>query len=124
MLAQNGVILLVTGSRSIKDASAVAAVLDALPFTVAKLVHGGAIGVDTLAGRWAASKGIPVKIVRPDFRAWPVARYRYKAYGVRDREMVDMADEVVAIWDGYSSGTKLTFEYAETQQKLHAVKIL
>jgi hypothetical protein len=113
--------LLVTGSRSIKDPRIVNRVLDALPFEVTQLIHGGAVGVDTLAGAWATAKGIPVTVVRPDFKTWPVARYRWKAYGMRDRQMVDLADTTVAIWDGSSSGTRLTFEYANEKNKLYLV---
>lgn len=119
---QDGVSLLVTGSRSIKDPAVVFARLDAFvsgnpELRVTRLIHGGAVGVDTLAGQWAAARDIMVTVVRPDFKQWPVSTYRWKAYTVRDYQMVDMCDQVVAIWDGKSSGTRLTFEYAERKQK-------
>lgn len=112
--------LLVTGSRSIKTKAVVEAFLDKFiqHTPVRLLIHGGAPGVDTLAGQWAKSRGIPVKVVRPDFKTYPVNRFKWKAYTVRDYAMVDMADKVVAIWDGHSGGTRKTFEYAELKQKL------
>jgi len=111
--------LLVTGSRSIVDDAFVDAVLNNLGIDVTELVHGGAIGVDTAAGRWAVRKGIPVHIRRPDFKTWPIHRLRWKAYTPRDIEMVDEADQVVAIWNGHSRGTRLTYQYAEKCSKLH-----
>ena len=108
--------LLVTGSRSIRDAAFVRAKLDTLP-RPGLLIHGGAIGVDTLAGQWAKDHAIPVKVYRPDFKTWPVAAYRWKAFLVRDMAMVDVADDVVAIWDGTSSGTKKTMDYAVSKDK-------
>jgi hypothetical protein len=114
--------LLVTGSRSITDRAKVFAALDAYvrkhEQQLTLLIHGGAIGVDTLAGEWAQERGVPVKVVRPDFQTWPVDQFRWKAYAVRDRAMVDEADAVVAIWDGKSSGTRLTYEYAAEKGKL------
>ena len=34
----------------------------------AVVIHGGATGADTLAGRWAAERGIPVALYRADWR--------------------------------------------------------
>jgi len=120
------IILLVTGSRSIRNKDAIFKELDAYAEKreISRLYHGGAVGVDTLAGEWAEKMQIPVTILRPDFKTWPIAKYRWKAYAMRDFQMVDAADEVVAIWDGSSSGTRLTFEYAERKQKhVHMCKI-
>jgi hypothetical protein len=113
--------LLVTGSRSITDAAFVFAALDALPGRPALLIHGGARGVDQIAGQWARARGIPTRVVRPDFQQWPIARYRWKAYTQRDYAMADQSDRVVALWDGHSSGTRLTKEYADRKGKLFRV---
>ena len=67
--------------------------------------------------QWAKDHAIPVKVYRPDFKTWPVAAYRWKAFLVRDMAMVDVADDVVAIWDGTSSGTKKTMDYAVSKDK-------
>lgn len=116
-----GVILLVTGSRSITSQQVVDACLDKFPQRVRLLIHGGAVGVDTCAGIWAKARGIAVRVVRPDFAQWPREKYKNKAFTVRDQEMVHYAERVVAIWDGQSSGTRLTFEYAKEFGKLHCV---
>lgn len=118
--------LLVTGSRSLdhaKGRARVFAELDRIAGNAppARLIHGGAKGVDIFAGEWAIARSIPVTVVRPDFKTWPIDRYRWKAYGERDKAMVDQADVVVAIWDGESKGTQLTFEYAENKGKLQQI---
>jgi predicted Rossmann fold nucleotide-binding protein DprA/Smf involved in DNA uptake len=120
-----GKVLLVTGSRSIKDKTVVWDELNHYQarcgFTIVKLIHGGAEGVDRLAAQWANSKDIPSLLMTPDFRRWPVAKHRFKAYYMRDCAMVDLADVVVAIWNGKSSGTRLTKDYAKKQGKLARV---
>ncbi len=118
---------LVTGSRSITSREWVYTQLNTCMAKYGRptqLVHGGARGVDQLAGSWAVTHRIPVKVVRPDFRTWPISTYRWKAYTQRDYDMVDMADEVVALWDGHSSGTRLTLVYAESKGKLRETIIL
>lgn len=116
--------LLVTGSRSITDQAWVWAQLDAVVARHGqpqRLIHGGARGVDTLAGAWAKARDMDVKVVRPDFTKWPIATFKWKAYLVRDYAMVDEADWCVALWDGLSGGTRTTKDYAQQQGKLLAI---
>ena len=121
-------ILLVSGSRVIRDAVWVHAQLDAYlaarPPGVAAyglLLHGGADGVDRIAGDWARGRGLAVSVHRPDLRRWPYSVYRAKAYLERDYHMVDHAHDVVCLWDGHSKGTKIVKDYAEKLGKLRAV---
>lgn len=119
-----GIILLVTGSRSITSQAAVDEVLDAFTQPVRLLIHGGAAGVDTCAGNWAYRRGIAVRIYRPDFKRFPTTGRNWKAYLERDKAMVRAADRVIAIWDGHSSGTAYTFTFAEGLGKLEQVTVL
>ena len=78
-----------------------------MPPDTTEIISGGAFGIDRCAEEYAKKHNIPIKIIRPD----------YKTHGkfaplVRNREMVDMADLVIAIWDGKSRGTKFTIDYA------------
>ena len=61
--------LLVCGGRSYSDRQKLFAALDAIhaatPVTV--LIHGGASGADTLAGEWAALRGILVQVFEADW---------------------------------------------------------
>jgi hypothetical protein len=94
------VILLVSGSRGIVDAAWVEARIEQslLEWTVpldqiALVVNGNAIGVDTIARKWAAAKGLPVKLFKPDW-----ARHGKAAGIIRNREMLQEATHVIALW--------------------------
>ena len=79
-----------------------------LPAGVTEIISGGARGIDGCARAYAVRKGIPLREFRPDY-----ARYGRGATHVRNREIVDTADCVVAFWDGKSRGTEGTIRYAE-----------
>lgn len=119
------VVLLVTGSRSITDGALVHRFLDSVAGDLRPTVilHGGAAGVDTLAGLWAMRRGIAVEVHPPDFVAFPYRTHRGKAYLERDKAMVTKADKVVAIWDGESRGTAATLEEALRQGKLEKLQM-
>ena len=72
------------------------------------IISGGARGIDTLAAQFARKHGIKLLEFRPDY-----ATYGRGATFVRNRLMIDMADVVVAFWNGSSRGTKYTIEYAK-----------
>jgi hypothetical protein len=75
-------------------------------------VHGGAPGVDTTVEEVARRLGIETVVVRPDYEQF-VFNKRYAPIA-RDKQMVEMADLVVAFYDGRTTGgTKFTKEYAE-----------
>lgn len=70
-------------------------------FAVTEVVSGTARGVDRLGERWARERGIPV-------RRFP-ARWNElgrRAGYVRNLEMVEYGDALVAVWDGESRGTR------------------
>jgi hypothetical protein len=97
--------LLVCGSRSFSDYETLSYAIDAIPAT--EIIHGGAFGADSLAHRYAEQRKIPVTVIKPD---WD--RYGKAAGPMRNRQMVDMCDQVLAFWDAKSRGTKSTIEYA------------
>lgn len=72
------------------------------------IISGGARGIDTLAAQFARKHGIKLLEFRPDY-----ATYGRGATFVRNRLMIDMADVVIAFWNGSSRGTKYTIEYAK-----------
>jgi predicted Rossmann-fold nucleotide-binding protein len=76
------------------------------------VVSGGAYGVDKLGEEWALEHGVPVVRFTPDWGT------HGKAAGpIRNRQMVDYADAVIAVWDGRSRGTKSTIDYARRKGK-------
>lgn len=93
--------LVIAGSRFAGLTEADFARLDAIhaEHQVAEVVSGGAKGVDAAGEQWAASRGIPVRVFRADWR-----RYRRGAGPVRNREMAAYAD-AAAVFPG-GSGTR------------------
>lgn len=79
-----------------------------LPADTSVIITGGAVGIDSDAEKLADSKGIKKIVVYPDYEL-----YGKTAPLVRDRILVDMADLVVAVWDGVSPGTRYTISYAK-----------
>ena len=96
--------LLIVGSRCIDNVD----IEDYIPDDVDTILSGGAKGIDLLAEKYADKKRISKIILRP----------KYDLYGKaaplkRNEELVEMADKVLAIWDGISKGTYYTINYAQ-----------
>lgn len=77
-----------------------------------EIVSGGAVGVDSCVAQYAKEKGIKLIVFLP----------QYKLYGraapiVRNKEIVDYADKIVAFWNGRSKGTLSVIKYAEKTGK-------
>lgn len=71
------------------------------------IISGGAKGIDSLAAEYATAHGLALVEIRPDY-----AKNGRGATFIRNREIVDNADMVVAFWNGTSKGTKYTIDYA------------
>ena len=100
--------ILVVGSRSIKDFD----LSDYIPSETELIISGGASGIDSIAEEYADKHRISKLIFYP----------KYEVYGKaaplkRNEIMVDIADEVLIIWDGKSRGTKYTADYAAKKNK-------
>lgn len=68
--------------------------------SLSEVVHGGARGIDSGANLFA--KGVwPIKIFPAD---WD--KFGKRAGPLRNRQMAEYADALIAIWDGESRGTK------------------
>ena len=77
-----------------------------------ELVSGGAAGVDSCAAAYAQKKGIKTTVFLPCYE-----KYGRAAPIVRNKQIVDYADRVVAFWDGHSKGTLSVIKYAQKSQK-------
>ena len=100
--------LLVVGSRSIEkfDLSLY------IGADVDTIISGGANGIDALAENYADQHRLSKYIIRP----------RYELYGraaplYRNKQMVDMSDSILVIWDGHSRGAQSTIKYAKDANK-------
>lgn len=93
--------LAIIGSRSI----VVENLETYLPQGVSEIVSGGARGVDTVAADYAKRMGITLTEFLPEY-----ARYKRAAPLMRNKQIAEYADEVLAFWDGSSKGTIHTVE--------------
>ena len=114
---------IIAGSRKILNLSDVAAACAACGWEITEVVSGCAAGVDRLGEQWAALQNIPVvqfPAAWDDLETEPLlikerrdgTRYNKLAGLNRNLQMADYADALVAIWDGYSHGTRHMIETA------------
>jgi len=80
------------------------------------VITGGATGVDTMVIEACEHLGIEHYTYRPDYD-----RHGRGAPLVRNGEMVDRADHVIAFWNGESRGTKNTLDHAHKSFVSHEV---
>lgn len=77
------------------------------PWAVTEVVSGGARGADAFGEEWARDRRVPVRVFPADWN-----RHGRAAGPIRNREMAEYADALVAVWDGESRGTKNMIEEA------------
>lgn len=77
-----------------------------LPKECDEIVSGGAKGVDTYAAEYARKNGIKLTELLPQYEV-----YGRAAPIVRNHQIVEYADEVLAFWDGSSKGTLSVIRY-------------
>ena len=99
--------LAVVGGRTFNDYGKLEPVLDSLVagFGFTTVVSGGADGADTLGEKFADERGLKKIIHLPDYKTHGRA-----APMIRNRDIINDADFVVAFWDGESRGTKNAME--------------
>lgn len=105
--------VIVAGSRTFHDYGYLAKELDVrIPPFIEEIVCGNADGPDKFGAKWAEEHGYPVK-------HFPAQWDKYgKAAGIiRNHEMGDYADSLIAFWDGKSPGTRDMIEYMRKQNK-------
>lgn len=64
------------------------------------------------AAEYAKEKGIKLTVFLPQYE-----RYGRAVPIVRNKEIVDYADKIIAFWDGKSKGTLSVIKYAEKTGK-------
>jgi hypothetical protein len=94
----------VIGSRTFIDYELLEKTLDGLE--ISSIVSGGARGADSLAEKYASSRGIELIVFNAD---WSIGK---RAAAIRNIKIVEGSDLIVAFWDGNSKGTKMTINMA------------
>ena len=103
----------IIGSRDFKNKNLLNTIMQELKekFNIITIISGGAKGADTMGVQWANKNDIESKVFYPDFKK------HKKAYHYRNRQIVKESDMVVAFWNGSSTGTKYTINFAKTLEK-------
>jgi hypothetical protein len=113
--------LLIAGSRGVDTIVAYDLICENInhPKRVDVLIHGGAQGVDWVAGQWARDRGIPVVVFHP-----PFDQIGRRAGPVRNEMMVRACDAALVLWDGVSPGTKTTIDFLRRHRKRYELCIV
>jgi hypothetical protein len=96
---------IIAGGRNYQFSDEDRKVLDS--FEISEVVCGGANGADECGRRWAIDRGIPVKMFPADW-----GKHGKAAGPIRNREMAEYGERLIAFWDGQSRGTKNMIETA------------
>jgi len=101
---------IIAGSRSIKDYQVLLNALRSYDLPITEIVSGHANGVDALGERYASEHNIPVTIFPAH---WD--EFGKKAGYLRNVEMGNYAEALVAVHDGTSAGTKHMIDIARSK---------
>lgn len=94
--------LIIAGNRDrFPSVDAIGRAVHSMGIEVTEVVNGGASGVDAQAWSWATLAGLPVKPFPADW-----GKHGKAAGPIRNRQMAEYADALLAIWDGQSPGTR------------------
>lgn len=110
---------IIAGSRTVTDYSIVLKAIQLSKFDISEVVSGGARGADSLGERFAKENKIPVKIFPAN---WEM--YGKKAGFLRNREMAEYGEALIAIMINNSKGTSNMISLAkEKGLKVYVLEI-
>lgn len=98
---------IIAGSRTFNDYDLLKQKLDYFRKhnSVTEIVSGTAKGADQLGERYATENNIRITLFAADWN-----RHGKKAGPMRNRTMAEYADQLIAVWNGESKGTKNMIE--------------
>lgn len=102
----------VIGSRSFNDYELLKRTLDEYLGKVWVIVSGGAAGADSLGEKWAIENNVKTCIYKPDWE-----KHGKSAGFIRNKDIVDDSDIVIAFWDSLSRGTEHSINLAKKMNK-------
>ena len=102
---------IIAGSRTCTNMKELGDALINAPFNVTTVICGKARGADTLGEQYAITKGLPLEYYPAN---WD--KYGKQAGYIRNLDMAEAADALIAIWDGSSRGTAHMIKQAVARQ--------
>ncbi len=87
-------------------------------FVCTHIISGGAKGADKLAEQFALDNQLEMVAFKPDWK-----QFGKRAGFIRNNEIIENADVVIAFWDGDSKGTKDAIMKAIALNKRTKIKI-
>lgn len=85
---------------------------DFIPKETTEIISGGAMGIDKCAEEYAKKNNIKLTVIRPNYK-----EFGRRAPLIRNLEIIDKADLVIAFWDTKSNGTRFVIEKCRERQK-------
>ena len=77
------------------------------------IISGGARGADTLGEKYAQDEGFSLEVFPANWN-----KFGKSAGFIRNEQMAEVADALIAFWDGKSNGTKHMIEVMENKKLL------
>ena len=105
--------LAIVGSRGFNDYSLLQNTIKSLSIDISTIISGGAKGADSLAKQYAIENELELIEFIPDWN-----KYGLKAGMLRNTDIINEADCVIAFWDSKSIGTKDSIIKAKKSNKL------
>lgn len=107
--------VIIAGSRTFNDYSLLSKLSDHMlskqNHDNITIISGGANGADRLGEKYAIDRGYKLMIMNAD---WD--KFGKSAGYVRNTNMADIADALIAFWDGKSRGTKHMIDIAKSRK--------
>ena len=101
---------IIAGSRTCFDYSQLLKAVENCGWEVTEVISGMANGADALGVRYASENKLPIHKFPADWKKYgKIAGYK------RNQEMAEEAEALIAIWDGYSSGTANMIKVAKSK---------
>ena len=103
--------VIIAGGRDFTNYALVETAVKVSGFEITQVVSGKAKGVDTLGEVWALANNVPVEAFPADW-----SQHGRSAGPIRNREMAEYADALIAIWNGESKGTANMIQQARSKK--------
>ncbi len=108
--------VIIAGCRDFNNYNFLKREIGKMDLPITEIVSGGARGVDALGERYANENGLPVKRFPAN---WDL--YGKSAGPIRNKEMAEYGDYLIAFWDGKSRGTKNMIDQMKRLDKEYTI---